>query len=86
MKIFNVNNLDKFGFYLRFYVLKKVKEVVESQVETQIACYSFNSQQINIIFVFLYFETCINFVKFLKILFLKKKSTLSLHLWNKFNF
>ena len=72
IKILNVNNLDKFGFYLRFYVLKSVKEVVGSRVESQVEAlivrnsFTYNSQQINVIFVFLYFEICINVVKIFK--------------------
>ena len=55
-------------------MLESVKEVVDSRVEsrvgTLIAYYSYDSLQINVIFVFLSFETCINYVKIKKVKFL----------------
>ena len=48
------------------------KEVVEldSRVGSRggnlIACYSFDFLQINVIFVFFYLQTCINYVKIIK--------------------
>ena len=48
-------------------MLESVKEVVDSRVGNRvgslIAYYSYDSCQINVIFVFLWFETCINYVK-----------------------
>ena len=58
IKFSNVKKIVKFWFYLQFYVLESVKEVVDSRVGnrvgTLIAYYSYDSLQINVIVVLIF--------------------------------